>query len=65
MFFYSNFGASSFGTFWYFVYYRMFVVSLRFLLVIFIVFHLLVATRVLTLVPVNFIEIIDFSLRDN
>lgn len=43
----------------------MFVVSLRFLLVIFIVFHLLVATRVLTLVPVNFIEIIDFSLRDN
>ena len=37
----------------YFVYYRMFIVSLRFLSVIFIVFRLLVATRVLRLVPVN------------
>ena len=50
MFFYCNFGASSFGAFWYFVYYRMFIGSLRFLLVIFIIFRLLIATFVLTLV---------------
>ena len=41
------------GAFWSFVYYRMFIVSLRFLLVIVIVFRLLIAMRVRTLVPVN------------
>ena len=53
--FYYNFGASSasLGAFWSFVYYRMFIVSFRFLLVIFIAFRLLITTRVLTLVPVN------------
>ena len=52
MFSYCNFGATSWSTLWYFVYYRMFIASLRFLSGIFIVFRLLVATRVLTLVPV-------------